>query len=63
MNGNKVLWEQSLTTSGEGQRSIGYSFPIEKLVEEVAAKLEQESGNVAIQRAAVPVDVEWKSTM
>lgn len=59
-NGSQLLWEQALTTSGEGQRSIGYSFPIEKLVEQVSAKMEQESGNVAVQRAAVPVDIQWK---
>ncbi|MDZ4849028.1 MAG: hypothetical protein SGI77_07020 [Pirellulaceae bacterium] len=58
---NDILaWEQRLTTVGSEQRSISYSFPIEKLVVASETSDQTERSTSHSEFSAIPIDLQFR---
>ncbi len=54
-----LVWEQRLTTEGSGQRSVAFSFPVEKLVEESQSKSQNQS-SIHQELASIPIQLDFR---
>ncbi len=55
-----LAWEQRLTTDGSQQRSIAFSFPIEKLVEASEEANQKKKATRNLELAALPIDLQFR---
>ncbi len=55
-----LAWEQRMTSDGSGQRSVAFSFPIEKLVDASTNSEQQNRSASNIEVAAIPIELQFR---
>ncbi len=55
-----MVWEQRLTTVGTGQRSVAFSFPVEKLVEAEAHSARENQPALNVEISSIPIKLDFR---